>query len=67
MDTNEKNAFMEYMESRLMDFCDTIEIHNKNGSIRPMYDEMYQVLAEFECSIEGSIELKKAIQNKEDA
>ena len=65
MDINEKNALMEYLESRLLDFCDHAEKQHKNGGIATIYDEMYSLLSDVECSIAGKIEFTTAMRHKE--
>lgn len=55
MTTHEKEALIEYMTSRMIDFCEAIEVDNTLGTL---YDEMYSVLNDLEITLEANNELQ---------
>ena len=60
MTTKEKDALMEYITSRMIDFCEAIE---KENTLNTLYDEMYSVLSDLEITIETNNELTLLVKN----
>lgn len=57
MTTNEKDALLQYLESRLFDFCGQIEY----DEISSIYVGMYDILADLEITLETQMVLAATI------
>ena len=60
MTNNEKEALLQYLESRLFDFCAQIEYDD----ISSIYVGMYDILSDLEITMEAQIALNLAQSNK---